>query len=177
MKTMTRKKKKKKKKKRKYFEANHKHTGTQQAMVFSRNSILIFGLLLAGPWIWVLWKTSTPTRMLQTVDISIGFDKQSEQFNFPDLVDATQIQIDAELPYVTNRSIAVNFLDNLRGDIPKERTNYSVELVLSRDNSLAVSPDGLTAYVFYSYESIQSNDLPYLITQTILYHLLKSEVA
>lgn len=145
-------------------------------MIYSRNFAIVLGLLIAGPWLLRLFKSPDITTTPSTIDVSIGFDKQSEQFNFPDVVEATQIQIDAELPYVTNRSLSIHLLDNLRGDIPVYQTNYSVELVLSRDNSLAVSSDGQIAYVYYSYVAIQSNDLPYLITQTILYHLLKSEV-
>lgn len=145
-------------------------------MIYSRNFAIVLGLFMTGPWILKLFESQNATTTSSTIDVLIGFDKQSEQFNFPDLVKATQIQIDAELPYVTNRSLSVHLLDNLCGDIPVYQTNYSVELVLSRDNSLAVSSDGQIAYVYYSYEAIQSNDLPYMITQTILYHLLKSEV-
>ncbi|RCK63150.1 hypothetical protein Cantr_10256 [Candida viswanathii] len=131
--------------------------------------LVILGLCLAviAPW---MWRGSE----VQTIPVAIAFDKGSEWFNFPDLVPATQIQIDAELPLLTNKTLAVQLLDNLSGG--NHSSEYSVELVLSRDSSLALSPDGHTAYVLYSYESIQSNDLPYLITQTILYHLLTLEI-
>ena len=105
--------------------------------------------------------------------MSINFEKDSEYFNFPDLVAATQIQIDSELRYITNSSVNVQLVDNLNNPKPQK---YSVDLVLSRDNSLGISSDGLKGYVLYSYDAIHSNDLPYLIVQTILYHLLKFEI-
>ncbi|KAL6450108.1 hypothetical protein SBY92_002050 [Candida maltosa Xu316] len=133
--------------------------------------VLLF-ISLTAPWIW-----SYSTRVQPTViPVSIAFEKESESFNFPDLIQATQFQINAELPYATNKTITVQLQDNLTGTTHTSTTKYAVDLVLSRDNSLGLSPDGSKAYVLYSYDAILSNDLPYLITQTILYHLLKAEL-
>lgn len=128
------------------------------------------------PWAWIGFQNtrSSDIRPTKSIPVSINFEKDSEYFNFPDLVAATQIQIDSELRYITNSSVNVQLVDNLNN--PKNHTKYSVDLVLSRDNFLGISSDGLKGYVLYSYEAIHSNDLPYLIVQTILYHLLKFEI-
>ena len=128
------------------------------------------------PWAWIGFQNtrSSDIRPTKSNPVSINFEKDSEYFNFPDLVAATQIQIDSELRYITNSSVNVQLVDNLNN--PKNHTKYSVDLVLSRDNYLGISSDGLKGYVLYSYEAIHSNDLPYLIVQTILYHLLKFEI-
>lgn len=128
------------------------------------------------PWAWIGFQNtrSSDIRPTKSIPVSINFEKDSEYFNFPDLVAATQIQIDSELRYITNSSVNVQLVDNLNN--PKNHTKYSVDLVLSRDNFLGISSDGLKGYVLYSYDAIHSNDLPYLIVQTILYHLLKFEI-
>ncbi|EEQ43858.1 conserved hypothetical protein [Candida albicans WO-1] len=145
-------------------------------MVYSKSLILPVFISIFLPWAWIGFQNtrSSDIRPTKSIPVSINFEKDSEYFNFPDLVAATQIQIDSELRYIANSSVNVQLVDNLNN--PKNHTKYSVDLVLSRDNSLGISSDGLKGYVLYSYDAIHSNDLPYLIVQTILYHLLKFEI-
>lgn len=145
-------------------------------MVYSKSLVIAALISIISPWVWIGFQNARhfEIKPVKSIPVSISFEKDSEYFNFPDLVTATQIQIDNELRYITNSSVSVQLVDNLNGF--KNHTKYSIELVLARDNSLGISSDGLKGYVLYSYEAIHSNDLPYLIVQTILYHLLKFEI-
>ena len=61
---------------------------------------------------------SSDIRPTKSIPVSINFEKDSEYFNFPDLVAATQIQIDSELRYITNSSVNVQLVDNLNNPKP-----------------------------------------------------------
>ncbi|CUM64571.1 uncharacterized protein PRCAT00002178001 [Priceomyces carsonii] len=106
-------------------------------------------------------------------------------FQFPDLVTATQIQVDTELPKVSKKNLKVKLVDNLElGQInrsqPYESTydeQYKVDLFFSTDNTVGMDSTDMTAFVFYNLDAIRSNDLPFFLTQTVIYHLLDFELS
>ncbi|KAI3402320.2 hypothetical protein KGF56_004890 [Candida oxycetoniae] len=146
---------------------------------------LLAGITLAllAPWAWetLFGRSSNLANSLRgykfddiTVTIPVSLTFINEKFNMPDLIAASQIQIDREIKRLTNVSIQVLLKDNLDG--MSERQEYNVDLVLQRDDSLGIFPASLTAVVFYSLDSIHSNDLPFFITQTILHHFLYADI-
>lgn len=105
-------------------------------------------------------------------------------FNFPDLVEATQLQIDAETEHISEMKIKLLLVDelNLKQQNPDNNNlespssnKYSIELVFSGENTVAIDPELLKVYHSFNLESIHSNDLPFLITQSIIYHLFSPE--
>ncbi|CAI5756080.1 unnamed protein product [Candida verbasci] len=140
--------------------------------------LFIICFLIILPWIWIKF-CSTNSVLLDEVDIKIPIYIQfaNEQFKFPDLIVATQFQLDSELKHLTNKSLKVELIDKLENNLYEQNQsnfedNYIVDLVLSDENSLAISSDKLNAYVLYTLDSIYANDLPFLISQTVLYHLI-----
>lgn len=108
-------------------------------------------------------------------------------FNFPDLVEATQLQIDAEIEHISEMKIKLLLVDelDLKQQNPDDDDNnnleslssnkYSIELVFSGENTVAIDPELLKVYHSFNLESIHSNDLPFLITQSVIYHLFSPE--
>ncbi|KAG7661012.1 uncharacterized protein J8A68_005532 [[Candida] subhashii] len=139
--------------------------------------LIIIILIIIGPILWYSitraysdsFKTSFP------IIIPVGIQFGNEQFNFPDLVEATQLQVTQELRYLTDKHVKVKLYDYL-SPVAEVKTPYTIELVLSDQTHMGMNEDGKRAYVFYTLDSIYSNDLPFLITQTILYHLLKPQI-
>ncbi|EAZ62759.1 predicted protein, partial [Scheffersomyces stipitis CBS 6054] len=100
-----------------------------------------------------------------------------EGFNFPDLVPSVQKQVNSELNELTSKNVQVRLIDNLQnGTTLNKKDVFTVELLHSTDNSAALDSIELKAYVYYTLKSIHSNDLPYYITQVILFHLLQPEL-
>ncbi|KAI5962593.1 uncharacterized protein KGF55_003669 [Candida pseudojiufengensis] len=114
-------------------------------------------------------------------EIPISVHYNNEYFTLPDLIESTQIQIDNELnqminSYESRSSLKIYLVDCINKDCKENETEYQLDLILSRDNSLGVSSDALKAVVFYSLDSIHSNDLPFLITQTVLHHFVHGDI-
>lgn len=101
-----------------------------------------------------------------------------EGFNFPDLIEATQNQIDAHLLNKPSPIFSYKLIDELRPRDRKYRRShnhsleYTVELALSGDNSVALHPDEFKAYLYYETSAVLSNDLPFFVTQVIASHLM-----
>ncbi|CCE83748.1 Piso0_004334 [Millerozyma farinosa CBS 7064] len=101
-----------------------------------------------------------------------------EGFNFPDLIEATQNQIDA---HVMNKPASIfnyKLIDDLKPSDRKYHSShkglleYTVELALGSDNSVVLHPDEFKAYLYYETSAVLSNDLPFFITQVIASHLM-----
>lgn len=128
---------------------------------------------LVIPWIYnPKWIQSTQPSAAAVIPIYLEFGDAG--FNFPDLAIATQRQLDSEIQreYPT---LPVTFEISSR-EQSNDTTDYAVDLCLSEDTGIVLRPKGLRAILFYTLDSIHSNDLPFLIAQTILFHLLAAEV-
>ncbi|CAK9437446.1 uncharacterized protein LODBEIA_P18240 [Lodderomyces beijingensis] len=143
--------------------------------------LAVLALLVAAISPWAIFKMGNSIagespvlfdNLVVRIPVTVNFEKQ--RFDLPDLIESTQIQIDREIKHLTSGLLQVNLVDNLSG--LGDRGDYNLDLVLDRDNSLGVSSTSLQAAVFYSTESIYSNDLPFLMTQTILHHFLFAEI-
>lgn len=104
-------------------------------------------------------------------------------FNFPDLVEAVQLQVNKEMEQVPELGIQLLVIDELKRGLQDQshvkdhdENEYYVELVFSQENSLSIDPNYPRLYHSYNLESIHSNDLPFLVTQSIIYHLLSPEL-
>ncbi|EGW33933.1 uncharacterized protein SPAPADRAFT_59317 [Spathaspora passalidarum NRRL Y-27907] len=143
---------------------------------------IVFVLAVTGPWIWVRMHQTNEIEVLQqllrdglfpvTIPIAIQF-AGDVSFTFPDLIEATQFQIDREVSHLTNSSLYIQLIDNFDDSSP---SLYSIDLILNNENTLGISATSLKGYVFYTLDSVHSNDLPFVITQTILYHLIRPEI-
>lgn len=111
-----------------------------------------------------------------TIPIKIRYG--DEGFNFPDLVEATQNQIDAHVLNKPASIFSYKLMDDLK---PSGKENhlshnnsleYTVELALGGDNSVVLHPDEFKAYLYYETSAVLSNDLPFFITQVIASHLM-----
>lgn len=60
--------------------------------------------------------------------------------------------------------------DNFDGHL-----NYSLELILLESIQLAVDENDPQVQLWYTFEAIEANDLPFYATQAILYHLLSAD--
>lgn len=108
-------------------------------------------------------------------------------FSFPDLVRATQLQIDSHLRAIGHDRFDIVLLDNLfvdplrKGNTPETEnsftsTNYSVEMVHASENFVVIDSSNFKAFNFFTSNAIQENDVPYFVAQCILYHLLKNDL-
>ncbi|KAI5969913.1 hypothetical protein CANMA_001055 [Candida margitis] len=133
------------------------------------------------PWCTVINKpTSEINHLIQYVTselkvvIPITLRFNNEKFIFPDLKQAAQIQINEELHSLGARRLELVLVDSLPGKNVSQE--YLMDLILHHENSLGISSDSLQAAIFYTLESIHSNDLPFFVAQTVLYHFLNAEV-
>lgn len=117
-----------------------------------------------------------------TVEVQLWFSDRG--FRFPDLAEATQIQVDHEVSRLGHaQHVKIKVVDKMhdppvedRGweaftaDMPKDK--YTVALQLSGERGLFIETEAKTAWVRYAMKDIHSNDLPFFTTQAIVSHLL-----
>lgn len=106
------------------------------------------------------------------IPIAVRFN--NENFILPDLIQAAQMQINEELRALDVQHLGLVLVDDLHvGNVSQ---GYMMDLILHHENSLGISSDSLQVAIFYTLESIHSNDLPFFLAQTVLYHFLNGEV-
>lgn len=121
-----------------------------------------------------------------TVPVTLEFGDTG--FAFPDLVKATQIQVDSHLKDIGQERYDVVLLDNLYIDALRNSSisavdhnstsvNYAVEMVHASDNYVVIDSNKFRAFNFYSSAAIHENDIPYFVAQCILYHLLRTDLS
>lgn len=114
-----------------------------------------------------------------TINVPVHINFAEPGFNFPDLIKASQYQLDHDLGklFPDGPPISITLVDNL-GNTYNESdvANYQINLILSNENSVAVDSDYLAAFVFYNLATVHSNDLPFFITQSVIYHLLSPDI-
>ncbi|EDK41481.2 hypothetical protein PGUG_05579 [Meyerozyma guilliermondii ATCC 6260] len=121
-----------------------------------------------------------------TVPVTLEFGDTG--FAFPDLVKATQIQVDSHLKSIGQERYEVVLLDNLYVDPLRNSSitavdhnstsnDYAVEMVHASENFVVIDSNKLKAFNFYSSAAIHENDIPYFVAQCILYHLLRTDLS
>lgn len=128
-------------------------------------------------------------------DIPIYLSEQ-DGFTFKDLHLATQIQLDAEIQRLYKEKINSTIFDGKQLGSSDTVSNhnyfvenynfrildhavdnaYEVKVVLHPEGSIHIDNFERIAYVYYPKETLHNNDLPYLVTQTILFHFFGDEV-
>lgn len=135
---------------------------------------------------WTEWSLSPRPFEGRTIDVELWFADRG--FNFPDLVEAAQIQVDHRLDNMNLTSnTRVHLVDKLV--VHKVKGNedykmlkgmspdiYSVALKLSQDMGLLIHDNEKVAWLLYTPAAVDSNDLPYFVTQAIVDQLLRSEL-
>ncbi|RLV82779.1 hypothetical protein JA9_003666 [Meyerozyma sp. JA9] len=121
-----------------------------------------------------------------TVPVTLEFGDIG--FAFPDLVKATQIQVDSHLKEIGHERYEVVLLDNLYVDPLRNSSisvvdhnstsiDYAVEMVHASENFVIIDSKRFKAFNFYSSAAIHENDIPYFVAQCIIYHLLKTDLS
>ncbi|CAK7904801.1 hypothetical protein CAAN3_07S05226 [[Candida] anglica] len=178
-------------------------------------AVLIYGLLKRGssdyplfsyvssPFSFVVSNTTAIHPPVLHLPVHVRFG--DEGYNFPDLIKAAQIQLDAELTNLGVKNWTVDLVDelensrsqvdqqlhihsdmsvlqrNIQGKVQKSQdiganNEYSLLIIRSNELSVGVDPEFYRAYLFYTIESVHSNDLPFYIAQTVLYPFLGTEI-
>lgn len=110
-----------------------------------------------------------------TVPIYVRFGDKG--FNFPDLIEAAQMQLDYELYKTVNTKWRFKLIDQLLSNVSyADDGNYILELTHSDDNFVIVEPKMCKAQVHYSQASVHANDLPFFMTQATLEHFMSAEI-
>ncbi|KAH3676097.1 hypothetical protein WICMUC_002394 [Wickerhamomyces mucosus] len=118
----------------------------------------------------------------QNIDLKIHntvYLRVGDQLKFPDLPEATQIQINHELHQLTldpQESLIVDWNVSLTYDQPPNNNAYILELEVADSEGIAVDEISKVTTLFYTLQSIKNNDLPFFVTQTILQHIFKTEI-
>lgn len=110
------------------------------------------------------------------ISIPIWVKHGDKGFVFPDLIEATQMQLDKKLEEY-NSKFHYKLIDKLnQNDYELDPNRLSVELFLSNDNSIIMDGERANAAVHYTLKAVHGNDLPYFITQAIVDHLVYSDL-
>ncbi|KAK6202961.1 uncharacterized protein RJT21DRAFT_112896 [Scheffersomyces amazonensis] len=115
------------------------------------------------------------------ISIPVHLSFGDEGFKFPDLAKAVQIQVDQELNYIYPGRIKIEIIDQLELPYSNEtdtflKSQYMIELIHADKDFVGMDSELCKCYVFYTLDSIHSNDLPFFVTQAIIHHLLMSEI-
>jgi phosphatidylinositol glycan class S len=154
-------------------------------------SILALYLFIGVP-LWFrlteIYRAPLPANFIQTlhrngnVDIKLTnrvYLKVGDGFRYPDLAEATQIQINHELHRLqqdpeTAMSVLWNVTVQLQDEIPHD--SYVLYLELGGAEGISLDETKKEATLFYTLDSVKNNDLPFFVTQTILYHMFNTEM-
>ncbi|ODQ58800.1 hypothetical protein WICANDRAFT_79347 [Wickerhamomyces anomalus NRRL Y-366-8] len=160
---------------------------TRQFVVLS---ILALYLFIGFP-LWFklteIYRAPLPSKFITTLQNNQNFDlkiqrevfvKITDGLKYPDLAEATQIQIDHELTKYSqdpDERLIVDWNVTIRFDEPGP-DDYVLELELGDGEGIAVDPAKRETVLFYTLGSVKSNDLPFFVAQTLLYHIFSSEI-
>lgn len=175
----------------------------EKAMKIGQRAVGVYelGVFMAVlPLIPLLWYTYNPATQLGMLKLSLDklqitipiYLKFADAgFKFPDLVEASQIQLDKVLEGSRFRYELVGRLDQPKiqhdekhdGDVDDDaesagneedqlKDKYVLELEIAEENWVIVHPRLPRATLFYSLSAIHANDLPFYVTQAIVDHLV-----
>ncbi len=161
------------------------------------------GLWLAAAAAWALWAAAalwpaSPAEPALVLPIHVRFG--DDGWRFPDLVRATQLQVDAELASLGVRQWRLRLVDELevsrRQNAPGARPQplalyrsqataaaalssraYSLVLILGEECLVGIDAALPSAFFTYTLELVWANDLPFFVTQTLVHHWFKTEIA
>lgn len=122
-----------------------------------------------------------------TVVVPVTLEFGDIGFVFPDLVSASQIQVDSQLRNIDQEQYKVILIDKLHVDPRRIKSSppesnedlsvdYSIELVHASENYVVFHEEEFKAFNFYTSSAIHENDLPFFLTQCILSHLLNNDL-
>lgn len=97
-------------------------------------------------------------------------------FNFPDLVEASQIQLNHILPHSRFKYILIDNLQLNSSNLNSLTNQFSVELHLANEVAVVIEDKAPKILVVYSLATIHANDLPFFIAQAIVDHLVVSDL-
>lgn len=110
------------------------------------------------------------------ISIPIWVKHGDKGFVFPDLIKATQMQLDKKLEEYDSK-FHYKLIDKLeQNDYELDPNRLSVELFLSNENTIIMDGERANAAVHYTLKAVHGNDLPYFITQAIVDHLVYSDL-
>lgn len=110
------------------------------------------------------------------ISIPIWVKHGDKGFVFPDLIKATQMQLDKKLEDYDSK-FHYKLIDKLeQNDYELDPNRLSVELFLSNENTIIMDGERANAAVHYTLKAVHGNDLPYFITQAIVDHLVYSDL-
>ncbi|KAL6950055.1 hypothetical protein ACO0QE_000725 [Hanseniaspora vineae] len=110
--------------------------------------------------------------------IPVYINVRDAVYNFPDLADAVQVQVDHVLmkqKWDVDWTLQVLPLTEEVSDM-NDADEYIVQLELDDNIGCSLLYDKKTTIVFFNDESVASNDLPYFIAQSLMEHTFKDEV-
>lgn len=161
---------------------------TRQLVVLSIVALYLFIGLPLWFKLTEIYRAPLPSKFItalqnsQNIDLKIQrevFVKVVDGLKYPDLAEATQIQIDHELTKISQNPeerLIVDWNVTIIMDGEPGPDDHVLELELGDGEGIAVDPAKRETVLFYTLSSVKNNDLPYFVTQTLLYHIFNSEI-
>lgn len=111
-----------------------------------------------------------------TIPIYVRFGDKG--FVFPDLIQATQLQLDNELQNLIGNNWRFKLVDELDNQQVNhdDAGKYIIEMVHGNEDSVFFNSELFKVDMFYTSAIVHANDLPFFLTQTILYHLMLPDI-
>ncbi len=101
-------------------------------------------------------------------------------FKYPDIVDAINIELNQEINRINETDpLIIDWNIDLRNINETSQPNdndYIMELELSENEGIYISPYDRVSCFYYTLDSVASNQLPYYVMQALLDHVFRSEV-
>lgn len=98
---------------------------------------------------------------------------------FPDLSEAVQVQVDHELHRMNQdpaERLVVDWNVTLINDKPPSEDDHVLILQVGDGEGISINEHKRETTLFYTLESVKNNDLPFFITQSLLYHIFDQEL-
>ncbi|CDK25462.1 unnamed protein product [Kuraishia capsulata CBS 1993] len=99
-----------------------------------------------------------------------------EDLEMPDLAAAVQIQVDHQMNRTRDQRIWQWTLDIRDGKPEHFNEYYSLKVRIGAEDAIHVDNSLKYAELFVKMESIANNDVPFFVTQTLLFHIFHEEV-
>lgn len=111
----------------------------------------------------------------QSIPVYIRYS--GPKFNFPDLIEASQIQVDAESHrlFLNKIILLLEEEDHVHRDDYNKFEEYIMELIFHDQDYVGTDANSKTVLLYYSSKAIHNNDLPFNIAQAVIYHLLRDK--
>lgn len=111
---------------------------------------------------------------------TIGIRYKGKGFVFPDLIQATKIQVDTRIKEILLRNWSIELISLPSSDEPKDiehdKCEYIVDLNISEEDYVFYDDAEPRVEAAFSLNAVHSNDLPFILTQGIIDHLIRAEL-